>query len=128
MIIFRRYKVRMEGGGENASASGETEACSRTRAVQTLQQTDCLYMQHRVRLAHAYVTNADGILQVGDRDDRNASIGRVSSLLPPSVCPAPRSWSLVECEAITPELATAGATSGPRQRIPTRTKTRARRP
>ena len=153
-------------GGEDRKTAGAVDACPRPVPGRTIQQTDRLYVEHRKRLAHAYVTNAEGVkelridygikevsfdeehlfafgegivrgpsftgqdattwgsgyewdeigplleslveqgvLQVGERADSKASIGPVRPLLPPSVCPTPRSWSLADCEAITSELA-----------------------
>ena len=47
----------------------------------------------------------EGIIKRGDGvgDQRNSAVA--ASLLPPSVCPLPRSWSLAECESITLDLA-----------------------
>jgi len=46
----------------------------------------------------------EGILKRGDTIDDPRGGGLVPSLLPPSECPAPRSWSAEHCEAISREL------------------------
>jgi hypothetical protein len=47
----------------------------------------------------------EGIIKRGDAADDRRGSGLVPSLLAPSVCPVPRSWSLAECESITLDLA-----------------------
>jgi len=48
----------------------------------------------------------EGILKRGDGDDDDPRRGGlVPSLVPPSVCPRPRFWSLAACESITRDLA-----------------------
>ena len=47
----------------------------------------------------------EGIIKRGDGVGDQRSGGLASSLLPPSVCALPRSWSLAECESITLDLA-----------------------
>lgn len=47
----------------------------------------------------------EGVLKLGERDDRKASIGPVKSRLPASVCPVPRMWSASESARITRDLA-----------------------
>ena len=47
----------------------------------------------------------EGIVMRGDGADDPRSGGLVPSLVPPSVCSRPRSWSLAECESIMLELA-----------------------
>lgn len=145
-------------GGDNQGGSEEIQVCARQ---QSIQRTDRLYVPHRKRLSHTYVTNADGvrelridygikevsfdeerlfafgegivrelsfigesattwgpgyewdelqplleslveegILKCGDAADVKHGGGLVPSLLPPSACPVPRSWSLAECESI----------------------------
>jgi hypothetical protein len=44
------------------------------------------------------------LLQRGERRDDPRGTGLVPSKLRPAVCPAPRAWSLAECEAITQDL------------------------
>jgi hypothetical protein len=46
----------------------------------------------------------EGVLARGKRVEDVRGAGPVSSRLPPSECPEPRSWSLAECEAITRDL------------------------
>jgi hypothetical protein len=46
----------------------------------------------------------EGILEPGEGANDPRGGGLVPSLVPPSVCPAPRFWSLAECEAITRDL------------------------
>jgi hypothetical protein len=47
---------------------------------------------------------AEGIVRRGQGTDDFRGGGLVPSLLPPSVCPVPRSWSAAECESITQDL------------------------
>jgi hypothetical protein len=46
----------------------------------------------------------EGIIKRGEVVDDTRGGGLVPSLLPPSVCPVARSWSLAECESLTQEL------------------------
>jgi hypothetical protein len=46
----------------------------------------------------------EGIIKRGEASDDQRGGGLVPSLLTPSVCPVPRSWSDAECESITAEL------------------------
>jgi hypothetical protein len=46
----------------------------------------------------------EGIIKRDDAVDDPRGGGLVPSLLPPSVCPVPRSWTAGDCEAITREL------------------------
>jgi hypothetical protein len=46
----------------------------------------------------------EGIVKRGEVVEDARGSGTVASLLPPSVCPVPRSWSTAACEAITREL------------------------
>jgi len=150
-------------GGVDWNGSEGIQACASQGGI---QRTDRLYVPHRKRLSHAYVTSdegvrelridygikvvsfdeerlfafgeqlvreasftgerattwgagyewdeirpllesllAEGILKRGDGVDDQRGGGLVPSLLPPSVCPVPRSWSLAECESISLDLA-----------------------
>lgn len=47
---------------------------------------------------------AEGIIKQADAAEDPRGGGLVPSLLPPSACPVPRSWSSSECESITQDL------------------------
>jgi hypothetical protein len=157
----------MVDGLNRASAHDANQQLSQSEAGREhIQSTDRLYVPHRKRMSHVYVTNPgggrelridygvkevsfdeerlfafgerlvrepwftgetattwgpgyeweelrplleslldEGILKRGDGLDEQHRGGLVPSLLPPSVCPVPRSWSLAECESITLDLA-----------------------
>src|SRR5262245_17621274 len=47
---------------------------------------------------------AEGILELGEGENDARGSGLVASPLPPATCPAPRMWSVSQCEAITRDL------------------------
>src|SRR5262245_46336075 len=60
VAICGSIRFAMQGGGED-SGNLDAPACARPSEIPSLVPTDRLYIPHRKRLAHGYVTSTEGV-------------------------------------------------------------------